>query len=59
MEIAIGIVILIFSVILHEVAHGAMAERLGDPTARYAGRLTLNPTSHIDPKVKSEKDKIL
>ncbi len=40
--------ILIFSIILHEVAHGYAADRLGDPTARYAGRLTLNPISHID-----------
>lgn len=43
------IVILIFSVILHEVSHGLMAERLGDPTARIQGRLTLNPAKHIDP----------
>lgn len=47
--IVIGIVILVFSVILHEVAHGYVADLLGDPTARYAGRLTLNPVSHIDP----------
>lgn len=40
--------ILIFSIILHEVAHGYAAEKLGDPTARYAGRLTLNPIVHID-----------
>jgi Zn-dependent protease len=43
------IVILIFSVVLHEVAHGYMANYLGDPTARLAGRLTLNPLKHIDP----------
>ncbi|MFA5841776.1 MAG: site-2 protease family protein [Candidatus Paceibacterota bacterium] len=42
------IVILIFSVILHEVAHGYVADMAGDPTARLAGRLTLNPVSHID-----------
>src|SRR3989338_1825738 len=42
------IVILIFSVILHEVAHGYMANYLGDPTARLMGRLTLNPFPHID-----------
>lgn len=49
MEIAIiSIIVLIFSVILHEIAHGYMAEMLGDGTARYAGRLTLNPLSHID-----------
>lgn len=45
----LSIVILIFSVILHEVAHGYMADWLGDPTARMAGRLTLNPLKHIDP----------
>jgi Zn-dependent protease len=41
--------ILIYSVILHEIAHGWMAERLGDPTARLSRRLTLNPLPHIDP----------
>ena len=45
----ISLVILIFSAILHEIAHGIMAERLGDPTARLSGRLTLNPILHIDP----------
>ena len=44
----VSIIILIVSVILHEVAHGYMAERLGDPTARLLGRLTLNPIPHID-----------
>src|SRR5581483_10973010 len=44
-----SIVILLFSVIIHEISHGYAAERLGDPTARYAGRLTLNPIPHIDP----------
>jgi Zn-dependent protease len=49
MEIAIiSIVILIFSVILHEVAHGYAADMLGDPTARREGRLTLNPLAHVD-----------
>ncbi len=43
------ILVLIFSVVIHEVSHGLMAERLGDPTARRAGRLTLNPLRHIDP----------
>ncbi len=43
------LVILVFSAILHEIAHGYVAERLGDPTARLAGRLTLNPKKHIDP----------
>jgi len=45
----IALVILIFSAILHEIAHGLAAERLGDPTARLSGRLTLNPKNHIDP----------
>ncbi len=49
MEILIIIAGLLFSVILHEIMHGYVAERLGDPTARYAGRLTLNPIPHIDP----------
>lgn len=39
---------LILSIIIHEVAHGYMANWLGDPTARLAGRLTLNPIPHID-----------
>lgn len=43
------ILVLFPSVILHEVAHGVVAARLGDPTARAAGRLTLNPIKHIDP----------
>ena len=40
--------ILLFSIIVHECAHGWMAERCGDPTARLMGRLTLNPLPHID-----------
>ncbi len=43
------VVIIIFSAIIHEVMHGYAADKLGDPTARYAGRLTLNPIPHIDP----------
>ena len=43
------IIVLVFSAILHECAHGYMAEWLGDSTARYAGRLTLNPIPHLDP----------
>jgi len=45
----IAVIVLIFSAICHEVAHGYVAERLGDPTARLMGRLTLNPIKHIDP----------
>lgn len=41
--------VLIFSIVIHEFAHGWMADNLGDPTAKYMGRLTLNPIPHIDP----------
>jgi Zn-dependent protease len=41
-------VVLIFSIIVHEVAHGLVAEQEGDPTARMLGRITLNPLKHID-----------
>jgi len=46
---AISLVILLFSAVVHEIAHGWVAYRLGDPTAYYQGRLTLNPIKHIDP----------
>jgi Zn-dependent protease len=42
------IVVIMLSAVVHEVAHGVAADRLGDPTARYAGRLTLNPIPHLD-----------
>ena len=42
------IVVIMFSAVIHEVMHGFAADRLGDPTARYAGRLTLNPIPHLD-----------
>ena len=45
----IFIVILIYSIIIHEVSHGWVADQLGDPTARLMKRLTLNPLPHIDP----------
>ncbi len=45
----ISIVVLIFSAVVHEVAHGWMAKRLGDETADREGRLTLNPLKHLDP----------
>jgi Zn-dependent protease len=45
----VSLIILVYSAILHEIAHGFVAERLGDPTARLMGRLTLNPKNHIDP----------
>ena len=41
--------VITFSAVIHEYSHGWMADRLGDPTARLAGRLTLNPIAHIDP----------
>lgn len=44
-----SIAVLIISVIAHELSHGYAAEALGDPTARLAGRLTLNPFKHLDP----------
>src|SRR3989344_4725964 len=42
------IAVLIMSVVIHEVSHGYVADYLGDPTARLAGRLTLNPLKHLD-----------
>jgi len=50
MEITIfTVVVLILSVVIHEVAHGWAANALGDPTARLQGRLSLNPVRHVDP----------
>lgn len=48
MNAVIQILVLILSATLHEVAHGYVAYGLGDPTAKYAGRLTLNPIAHLD-----------
>lgn len=45
---ALSIIILLFSVIIHEVMHGVVALKFGDQTAERAGRLTLNPIPHID-----------
>jgi Zn-dependent protease len=42
------IAVLVMSIVIHEVAHGFMAEYFGDKTARFAGRLTLNPIKHLD-----------
>ncbi len=47
-EVLVWLVVLIFSVIIHEISHGVVALALGDPTAKKEGRLTLNPISHID-----------
>lgn len=46
--LAVAVIILLFSVILHEVMHGWAALQFGDHTAEHAGRLTLNPLPHID-----------
>jgi len=48
LEIIIFIIIFLFSVVLHELAHGYVAFSLGDDTAKMAGRLTLNPIKHLD-----------
>lgn len=48
-DVIFRLAILIFSVVIHEVSHGLAANALGDPTAKYAGRLTLNPLKHLDP----------
>ena len=47
--IALQFIVLIFAITVHEFAHGWVAYKLGDPTAKYMGRLTLNPLAHIDP----------
>ena len=47
-KIAVMAMPLVFAIVFHEVAHGWVANRLGDPTARDLGRLTLNPIPHID-----------
>jgi Zn-dependent protease len=48
-EIAFQIIVFLFAISVHEAAHAWMASRLGDPTARMLGRVTLNPIKHIDP----------
>lgn len=42
------VIVLLYSVVIHEVSHGLMADSLGDPTAKNLGRLTLNPLKHLD-----------
>ena len=44
----LGIVVFLYSVILHEISHGLMAQSLGDNTAKDMGRITLNPIKHLD-----------
>ena len=48
-QLSIWAIPTVFAIILHEVMHGVVAKALGDDTAARAGRLTLNPISHIDP----------
>ncbi len=48
-RISIMLIPALLAVMTHEIAHGYMAQQLGDPTARLLGRLTLNPFKHIDP----------
>ncbi len=48
-NVPVMLLALLFSVVIHECAHGWVAARFGDPTARLLGRLTLNPIKHIDP----------
>ena len=47
--LVILIPVLLFALVFHEFSHAWVANKLGDPTARYAGRLTLNPMAHLDP----------
>lgn len=49
MDIIASLILFFMAVIIHEYAHGWIAYKLGDPTAKYSGRLTLNPIAHIDP----------
>lgn len=49
MEMVLMLLVLFISIVLHEYAHGYVAYLYGDPTAKLAGRLTLNPIAHIDP----------
>ena len=48
-EILARVIVLFTAISVHEFAHGFIAYKLGDPTAKYSGRLTLNPLSHLDP----------
>ena len=48
-QIAVWLIPLVIAIVFHEVAHGLVARRLGDPTAAERGRLSLNPVKHVDP----------
>lgn len=49
LDVIFSLLVLVLSVVVHEVSHGFVANYLGDPTARLEGRLSLNPLRHIDP----------
>ncbi|MCL4479679.1 MAG: site-2 protease family protein [Deltaproteobacteria bacterium] len=48
-EFILLIPVILFSLMIHEICHGLVADKLGDPTARLTGRLTFNPLAHLDP----------
>lgn len=48
LDVSAWVIPVVSAIILHEIAHGWVAEKLGDPTARHLGRITLNPLKHID-----------
>lgn len=48
LDFIFAIAVLVMSIVIHEISHGYVALRLGDSTAKYAGRLTLNPLKHLD-----------
>jgi len=48
-DLVVRIPVFLLALTIHEFAHGWLASRLGDPTARLQGRLTLNPVAHLDP----------
>ena len=49
LQLSTWLVPLVFAIVLHEISHGWVANAFGDPTAREAGRLSLNPVRHVDP----------
>jgi len=49
LQVVLSLIAVFMAIVLHEIAHGYVAARLGDPTARDRGRLTLNPLAHVDP----------
>ena len=49
MDTIFALIILLFSTVIHEIAHGSVANLLGDSTAKNSGRLSLNPLKHLDP----------